>query len=224
MSVVVVASPKGGAGKTTVAILVGTEFARQGIEVTFIDCDDTNKSFQKWKDSGPLPDNIKIIHNPTEDQLLDAIENNDGPGKLVVIDLEGIASSRLTMAVSRANLVIIPMRAKMLDAMVGADAINLIQRQERTLRREIKHAAIFTMTRAIASREQKKVTKELYNYGIDIIEPSVMERALFSQFFDTGGDLHMMPDHKTKEQALKNAEQIAESVYERLQSQEEVAA
>ena len=43
MPVIVMASPKGGVGKSTCAVLLASEFARMGADVTALDCD-PNKS------------------------------------------------------------------------------------------------------------------------------------------------------------------------------------
>ena len=39
MATIVIASPKGGAGKTTTAVLLATELAFSGADVTILDCD-----------------------------------------------------------------------------------------------------------------------------------------------------------------------------------------
>ena len=39
MAVLAVASAKGGVGKTTIAILVGTELALEGYKIALLDCD-----------------------------------------------------------------------------------------------------------------------------------------------------------------------------------------
>jgi chromosome partitioning protein len=39
MAVVSIASAKGGVGKSTLALLVGAEFALEGYRVTILDCD-----------------------------------------------------------------------------------------------------------------------------------------------------------------------------------------
>lgn len=54
MPTIVVASPKGGAGKSTTAVLLGTELAHAGAEVVMLDCD-PNRSLSLWADRSPLP-------------------------------------------------------------------------------------------------------------------------------------------------------------------------
>ncbi|WP_218017099.1 ParA family protein [Gluconobacter albidus] len=38
MPVIAIASPKGGAGKSTTAVILGTQLAHYGAEVTLLDC------------------------------------------------------------------------------------------------------------------------------------------------------------------------------------------
>ena len=51
MPVIVMASPKGGVGKSTCAVLLASEFARMGADVTVLDCD-PNKSLTRWSSHG----------------------------------------------------------------------------------------------------------------------------------------------------------------------------
>ncbi len=39
MPVIVMASPKGGVGKSTCSVILASEFARMGADVTVLDCD-----------------------------------------------------------------------------------------------------------------------------------------------------------------------------------------
>ena len=58
MPVIVMASPKGGVGKSTCAVLLATQFARMGAEVTVLDCD-PNKSLTRWGNHG-LPSGVTL--------------------------------------------------------------------------------------------------------------------------------------------------------------------
>lgn len=58
MPVIVMASPKGGSRKSTCAVLLASEFARMGADVTVLDCD-PNKSLTRWASHG-LPKGVTI--------------------------------------------------------------------------------------------------------------------------------------------------------------------
>ncbi|MCB5412173.1 ParA family protein [Pseudogemmobacter faecipullorum] len=215
MPTVVIASPKGGAGKSTTAVILGTEFAHAGAEVTMMDCD-PNGSLTLWSDRGQLPERISVLSGVKEAEIIKAIKAHDQDGRIVVVDLEGVASRLVSRAISQADLVIIPMRATTLDATIGVRALELIAEEAEALDREIPHAVVFTMTRAIQSKQHKGIVTSLKGQGVDVIEPELMERAAFSALFEFGGDLYSMPEQGKADKAIENAQGFAQAVFQRL--------
>ena len=215
MPTVVIASPKGGAGKSTAAILLGTELAHAGASVVMLDCD-PNHSLSIWAERAPLPDRTRVLSRVTESDIVKTIKQHDTDGQIVIVDLEGVASRLVSRAISQADLVITPMRATTLDAMVGARALQLIAEEEEALDRRIPHAVVFTMTKAVRSRQHSGIAESLAAQGVDLIDPPLMERAAFSALFEFGGDLRQMPSQGNMEGAMENAAQFAQAVYRRL--------
>src|SRR4051794_20736515 len=210
MPVVAIASSKGGAGKSTCAVLLGTELARAGAEVTLLDCD-PNRSLTLWASRGTLPPHITVLSDVTEAEIVRTIKAQDEDGRIVIVDLEGVASRLASRAISQADLVLIPMRATTLDATIGVRALALVQEEEETLGRSIKHAIVFTMTKAVISKQHRGIESSLVGQGIDIIRPPLMERAAFSALFEFGGDLRTMPSQGNMDAAQKNAAAFAQS-------------
>lgn len=219
MPTIVIASPKGGAGKSTTAVLLGTELAHAGANVTFLDCD-PNGSLTLWSERATVPERIKVLTDITEASIIKAIREHDTDGNVVIVDLEGVASRLVSRAISQADLVITPMRATTLDATIGVRALSLIAEEEEALDRSIQHAVVFTMTRAIRSKQHKGIEQSLKEQGVDVIEPALMERAAFSALFEFGGDLRSMPAQGRMEGALDNASAFAQAVYHRLSNEE----
>lgn len=215
MPTIVVASPKGGAGKSTTAVLLATELAHEGIPVTVLDCD-PNRSLSLWAGQSDLPRNINVLSNITEADIVRTIKSNDQDGHIVVVDLEGVASRLVSRAISQADLVLTPMRATTLDATIGARALQLIAEEEEALDRKIPHAVVFTMTKAIVSKQHKGIEASLRDQGVDVIDPPLMERAAFSGLFAFGGDLYSMPEQGNMDGARDNARAFAMQVYKRL--------
>jgi chromosome partitioning protein len=214
MPTVVIASPKGGSGKSTSSVLLGTELAYAGIHTTIIDCD-PNQSIQIWAQRKKLPERIHV-DSTGESDVIKKIKKYDQDGSVVIVDLEGVASRLVSRAISQAELVLIPMRATTLDANIGAKALILIKEEEEALSRNIKSAVVFTMTRAIVSRQHNEIEESLKNQNVDIINPSLMERSAYSALFQFGGGLRDMPAQGNMENAIINAAQFSESVYNRL--------
>jgi chromosome partitioning protein len=221
MPVIVMASPKGGVGKSTCAVLLATEFARLGADVTVLDCD-PNRSLTRWASHG-LPERITLRSDIGRAEIVPTIRAADGDGKVVVVDLEGVASQLVSRAISQADLVIVPMQPTALDAEIGSEALALVREEEEALGRGIRHAVVLTKTSAaMKSRVQKELEVQLRGAGVDVIEPSLVARAAFAELFAYGGDLTRMmadPDMVTGgnvTKALENARQFAEAVYDRL--------
>ena len=163
-----------------------------------------------------MPERTTLENDVTESNVIKKIRNYDQDGCIVVVDLEGVASRLVSRAVSQADLVITPMRATTLAATIGVRALALIREEEEALDREIPHAVVFTMTRAIQSRQHKAIADSLAEQGVDIIEPPLMERAAFSALFEYGGDLRSIPPQGNIENAIKNGQAFAQAVFQRL--------
>lgn len=215
MPTIVIASPKGGAGKSTTAVILGTELARAGAAVTMLDCD-PNRSLSLWASRGRLPRNVRVEAEVSEGAVVRTIRDHDRDGSVVVVDLEGVASRLVSRAISQADLVITPMRATTLDATIGVRALELIAEEEEALGREIPHAVVFTMTRAIRSKQHTGIERSLKGQGVDVIEPALMERAAYSALFEFGGDLTTLPRQGNMEAAILNASAFARAAFERL--------
>ena len=221
MPVIVLASPKGGVGKSTCAVLLASEFARMGADVTVLDCD-PNKSMSRWAAHG-TPNGVRLQREVGRSEIVPAIRSADGDGRIVIVDLEGVASQLVSRAISQADLVIVPMQPTALDAEIGSEALALVREEEEALGRRIRHAVVLTKTSAaVKSRVQKELEAQLRGAGVDVIEPSLVARAAFSELFAVGGDLTaMMSDPQIVtggkvDKALENARAFTEAVYERL--------
>lgn len=215
MPTIVIASPKGGAGKSTTAIILGSELAHAGAEVVLIDCD-PNRSLGLWASKSALPDRISVLEGIGETEIVRTIKQHDQDGRIIVVDLEGVASRLVSRAISQADLVITPMRATTLDATVGVRALALIAEEEEALDRKIPHAVVFTMTKAIKSKQHSGIAASLEEQGVDLINPPLMERAAFSAIFEFGGGLRSIHPQGNMDAAIENAREFAQAVYQRL--------
>ena len=191
MAVIVLASSKGGAGKTTAAILLASELARQGkdknINVSLIDVD-PNQHSAKWGNKDGCPDNITIVPNIDETSILDAIEEQEKKSGFIVVDLEGTASIAVAHAVSRADLVIVPCQGSQDDADEAVKTIKMVRLQGKLMRREIPLSVLMTRTQAaIVPRTLKHIVKQFSDAGLDMFECSIIEREAYRAVRSFGG-------------------------------------
>ena len=225
MPVISFANPKGGAGKTTTALLLASELASKGAHVTIIDAD-PEKWISQWGALPGKPENIEIIGDVTEDSIVDQIEAASQRAQFVVVDLEGTASLMVANAIGMSDLVIIPTQGSSMDAKGGAKTIRLIRNQERLARRPIPHAVVLTRTSAaVTSRALRNVQEQLSQAGIEVFATSIVERAAFRDLFDYGGALEALDPGQVSnvEKARINAQEFAGEVLARLKAASQLA-
>jgi chromosome partitioning protein len=192
MPTIVFASPKGGAGKSTSAVVLASELARTGADVVVIDAD-PNRPVSKWGRLQGKPANLAVISDVTEATIIDEIETWSTKVPLVVVDLEGTASMTVAYAISRADLVIIPVQGSQLDAAEAAKAIKLIRQQERAFARRIPYAVLFTRTSAvIRPRLLGHIRQELRAADVPIFSVQMHEREAFRAIFSFGGTIETL--------------------------------
>ena len=214
MPIVAFANPKGGAGKTTAALLLASELAAKNAKVIIIDAD-PERWISQWAALPEKPDNIEIISDVTEDGIVDHIEAAATRTQFVIIDLEGTASLMVANAIGMSDLVIIPTQGGSMDAKGAAKMIRLIHNQERMVRRPIPHGVLMTRTSAaFASRSLKNVRQQLDKAGIPVFATPIVERAAYRDIFDYGGLLSELPPAQVSnlENACKNASAFAGEV------------
>lgn len=227
MPVIVLCSTKGGVGKSTTALVLAQVYAEAGSSVTLIDAD-PNQPLATWaarfRDS--VPEMLTVIGGIDEESIIDAIDSAAERHPFVIVDLEGSANLTASYAISRADLVLIPMRGKQLDADQAGRVIALIDRESKVFRRKIDYRIIFSMTTALQSREQRHIRASLEQKCIPILPVSMAERAAFSVLFQIGGTLFDLSDDDVSnpKAALTNAQNVAAAVIEALRHQETVAA
>ena len=221
MPTIVFASPKGGAGKSTSAILLSTELAAHGATVTLIDAD-PNRPLSNWAKRPNKPATLTVLADVTEDTIIDAIEDAATQSSFVVIDLEGTASMMVGYAVSRADLVLIPTQGSQLDAAEAVKAIRLIKRQEKAFSRRIPFAVLFTRTSAaIRPRTLKNIENEFAENKIPVLMTQIHERDAYKAMIDFGGGIATLdPTQVTNlKAAAANARAFTAEVITALKSQ-----
>jgi chromosome partitioning protein len=114
MPVISFASSKGGAGKTTSAIVLATELA-QGTDVTLIDADPAGR-LSRWSKLASLPPRITVVTSQGERAMQDEIAEAQSHSTFVLIDLEGSASRLTSFAIAESDLVIVPTGDEQQDA------------------------------------------------------------------------------------------------------------
>ena len=125
--VVSIASPKGGCGKSTVTVLIASELAALGKAVLVIDAD-PQASTTLWQrqcaqNHVPLT-NLDFVQIVEPGQLGDRIRA-DQTHDLIVIDNQGVANEKMSVAIRNSDLVLVPSHPIVIDLVEAAKVVHL---------------------------------------------------------------------------------------------------
>ena len=219
MPTIVMVSPKGGVGKTTAAMVLANQLAL-ATGVTVIDAD-PNRPFKNWAAGGNTPKNMTIVVDADEENIIDKIEDAAATTPFVVVDLEGTAAKIVLLAISQADLVIVPTQGSQLDAEQAARALKLIKQQEKMTRREVAYGVLLTRTNPIIrTRTTAHIQEGLRNAGIHVFSAQLNEREAFKAMMAFQRPLHELnpADVSNIDKAVTNANLFTAEVIERLRT------
>lgn len=214
MPVIAFVSPKGGAGKTTAALLLALELAHAGRRVRVIDAD-PNQPLVRWRKGGGAADGLDIVGEVDEAKLLAAIRAAASAASWVIVDTEGAAVSAAAHAIAAADLVVIPTGPSALDAQEAVKAVALVRIAERKLGRTIPHAALLTrLPAAIRSKALKAMVEELLSQGVAILPHALVEKEAYRVMFALARPLRALTAAHVSglETAIAHAEGLLEVV------------
>jgi chromosome partitioning protein len=185
MAVFTIASAKGGVGKSTLAILLGAEFALDGYSVAVIDSD-LNQHTAAFGIKAKLP-NFRVIPDVGEKEILKALREAEDQADIVLVDLPGGSSTLALKAMQRSHFVLVPMRPSLPDARDAMKTIAQIDDAEELSRTPIPRALVWTLFRAgFESKVSRHVRKSLEGEGVTILKSALMERSAFQAIHLTG--------------------------------------
>lgn len=219
MPTIVFVSPKGGAGKTTAALVLAAELARS-TRVTVIDAD-PNHPIKTWASAGNAPANLQVQSDVDEETVIDRIEEAAADTPFVVVDLEGTAAKIVLLAVSQADLVLVPTQGSQLDAEQAGRALRVIRQQEKMSRRPVPYAVLLTRTNpVIRTRTMTHIQKSLAEAGVTVMETELNEREAFRAMFSFQQPLERLDGANVAnlDKAIVNAEAFVAEVVQLLRA------
>ena len=220
MPVIVTASSKGGAGKSTLTLVLAQALDSMGASVAILDAD-PNRPIVRWR-GGASASKIEVIGEVTESSIIKMIREQSASHQFVLVDLEGTANRLVSRAITQANLVLIPLQASALDSNEASRAVGLIQEEEEALGgRTIPFRIIMTRTNPqITTKIEAGIYKALGQAGIPLMTPRLHERQAYKAIFVQRRTLLELTENVNGlEAATANAERLAEEVVDLITTQ-----
>lgn len=194
MAVIVMASSKGGVGKSTTALCLAHTFAEAGGKTAILD-GDPNQPIANWhKVTTEHPDFFEVVPDVTEDTIIEEIEAAKKRSQFIIVDLEGSANLAMSYAIAMADLVLIPVQGSQLDASEAAKIISFIKRNDKTQNRKTNFRIFYSRAPNIKARTGKHIFSEFDASGIPRMTTEMTERDAFRAIFSFGGTLWDLTD------------------------------
>lgn len=213
MQVIVFASSKGGVGKTTSALTLACVLTHHGVPTTLIDAD-PNAPLALW--SSRFPKGVPPILTVETAFRTDVAEHIDrAKDPYVIVDLEGSRNEEVSVAIGRADLVLIPMKGNQLDADEAVNVIKVIRKQETIFRRAIAYRVFLSQTSpVIMDKGMRDICLQMRQNSIPMLTTAIVERSAFKAPFRLGGTIYELTDKEANNPsaAIENAESFAQEV------------
>lgn len=211
------ATSKGGAGKTTSAIILGTTLARKGHLVTLIDADPAARLmdwYNKTLDAEINLKNLTVLASQGESTIADEIEWANKQSDFVLIDLEGAATMTNSVVMAESDLVLLIMGDEQQDAQAVIETVDQIGLLARMARREIPFRVLFARTDAGRKNRLAQSLNEQVRRNIGSFSTEFTKRMAYSALHSDGGDLYHLDPKETYgvSRAIENAELVEEEL------------
>lgn len=182
-------STKGGAGKSTSALLLALHISRFA-PVTILDAD-PRRTVARWGAKPNKPENITVVEGIDEDNIHDKIDEAGTP--FVIIDLEGVKSLLHAYAISESDVVVIPTQANYADAEGVIETLRLIRQAERQKGKKLPHVVSVNRTnKAIRGRLMKDVLASFKEAKIPTMKTELYALDAFAALIGFGGTLEQL--------------------------------
>lgn len=217
MPIISFASSKGGAGKTTSAIVLATELS-EGANVILIDADPAAR-LMRWSRLAPLPVRLQVIASGGERAIQDEVARASTEAAFVIIDLEGSASRLTSFAIAESDLVIVPTGDEQQDADEAIETLTQIAMEGRARRRAVPAAILFARTNAaVKSKLERHINAELRSASPSFAT-ELHRRTAFSSLHNAGGGLRQLDPAEVNgiDRAIDNAQAFAAEVIDMLE-------
>jgi chromosome partitioning protein len=185
MAIISLCSSKGGCGKTSLSILIGTELAGYGYRIALLDCD-INQHASAFGEKCAVP-GFQVVPDIGDASILPALRTAEAEADVVIVDLAGETSKLNLKALHRSSFVLIPCQASLPDVRDAVKTVAQVDEAQELARVNIARSLIWTrVLSGFESRSARHVRKTVEGRGLPIFRSAMMERAAFREMHLTG--------------------------------------
>jgi len=186
MPVITFANTKGGAGKTTMALVTAGELAKRGFRVAMLDAD-PQQWVSRWMTRMAKMPKFSIVANIDADNIEQTIKDLKKRNDYVVVDLPCGVTPLLAKGLGLSDHVFVPVQGCALDAAGGAQVLDILGKLKSECGIHIAHSVALTrVSSIITTRALLAVKGMLAQQGVHVLSTPLIERAAYRDMFDAG--------------------------------------
>jgi chromosome partitioning protein len=183
VSIITIATTKGGAGKTTLARLILARSALAGLKVAALDAD-FNHTLTDWVTTAAKQP-ITVRHELDETKIVPAVSDFHDSHDVVVIDTAGAASQATIFAIGCADIVLVPIAPSSSDIVEAIKTINLIKSASQLIRRDVTARVVLTAVQP-GTNIAEHIEKEVAKAGLPVLNTRLHRLVAFQEMSFTG--------------------------------------
>jgi chromosome partitioning protein len=214
MPIITFANTKGGAGKTTAALVLATELARRGHRVAMLDTD-PQQWITRWHRLSGAAMEFALVSGVTEETIEQQIKDVKKRTDYIVVDLPGGLGPLLAKAIGLSDHVMVPVQGCAMDAAGAAQVLEILKELAAQCDIRIPHSVVLTRINSIiTTRALLAVKMLLAQQQVHVLDTALIERAAYRDMFNAGGTLYTMdPAHVSNlDKAQENARFLADEI------------
>lgn len=182
MTVLVIASSKGGPGKTTIASLIVGTLAAEGVPLVAIDADPTC-GLHRWATNAYEGPAFECHAEADEERLAHLIGSAAANAALVLVDTAGFGNRAATVAMTSADAVLVPMLPGEGDVTEAERTVRLAAALATAARREIPVRVVLNRQRDNTALSRHAATEAA---ALPRLETTVSDLVAFGEMTFTG--------------------------------------
>lgn len=187
MTVIVLASNKGGVGKTTLAMSLAEGLARR--DSTVVVDSDPQQSARQWWSVADDGERLGFRVSTGDDSVISAIEEARAHHRFVVVDCPpSFGAHQTNDALTRADLVLVPMQPSPVDVWAGAHVADWV-RHARTVNPGLRAFIVLNQVEP-KTRLWRGLTAVLDELDLPTLATVIRRRAVFRNTALTGATVY----------------------------------
>jgi chromosome partitioning protein len=213
MPIITFANTKGGAGKTTVALLVAMELGKRGHKVALIDGDDQQWA-SRWVSMTAAP-GFEVVDMVDESTIETVVKTWKKKADYILIDLPAGLNPLLAKAIGLSDRVLVPVQGCAMDAVGAAQVLDILKELETRCEIRIAHSVVMTrISSIITTRALVAVKALLATRKVHMLDTALVERAAYRDMFISGGTLYSLDPARVSnlDRAKDNVRLLADEV------------